>query len=178
MDARHESKSGSGEMQKTKRGANRQRREASEGVAIDRMLGTDGVPFGPTFFLAHLRGLVRDRCPDPSEHLPEVMLRLADGEALVVCHVMALGPGWVAIAAVDGKGPGGAPRMRTEIVPYGAIVRVIVRRLPAREGPIGFEPGVEPRLLTSIAAQESPSSAEEAMIRLAAAPGSPRGEAV
>ena len=55
-------------------------------------------PFGPAFFLTSLGGLVRDRCPDPSEHLSIVELRLHSGEVLDLCHVIGISPQWEALA--------------------------------------------------------------------------------
>lgn len=114
------------------------------------------VPFGPAFFLTQLAAFVRDRCPDPAEGLPHVQIHLFGGELLDVCHVIGLGPSWTALAVFENDGT-----MRTELVPYGAIVRVTVRSGP-EDGRVGFKQGREPVL---------PMSPEEAL-RTAATPGS------
>ncbi len=74
-------------------------------------------PFGPAFFAGQLRGLVRERCPDPREGLPSVQLHLGSGERLDLCHVIGFAPAWVALAVWES----GSDAMRTELVPYESI---------------------------------------------------------
>lgn len=110
---------------------------------LDALLRLD-VPFGPAFFLKHLAGFVRDRCPTPAEALPHVRLHLADGEVLELCHVIALAPHWVAFAVVEaGEGAGNRP-MHTELVPYQMLVRVVIRASPVRGSHIGFHQASPP----------------------------------
>jgi hypothetical protein len=99
-------------------------------------------PFGPVFFLTHLKAFIRDRCPEPAEGRPVVRLHLIGGEVLDVCHVIGLAPGFVALAVYEG----GGHRMRTEIVPYLAIVRVTIAE-DRRESEIGFGQAEPPLLL-------------------------------
>lgn len=102
-------------------------------------------PFGPAFFLSQLSDLIRDRCPEAAEALPLVELHLVDGTTLCVCHVMGLSPSWLALAVYDERSRD--PEMRTELVPYSAILRVSIR--PGRPGAhrIGFEQGRQPALV-------------------------------
>lgn len=116
------------------------------------------VPFGPGFFLGQLRGFARDRCPHPGEALPAIELHLASGEVLDLCHVMGLAPAFVALAVRDGPrtGTGEAP-MRTELVPYALIARVVIRPVHAAGAHVGFNLDHAPDLLAQ------PDSAEAAL---------------
>ena len=114
-------------------------------------------PFGASFFVNQLRRFVRDRCPEPSEHLPIVELHLADGEVLDVCHVIGLSPWWVALAARERSEPGAA--MRTEVVPYDVILRITIRPSRANGKQFGFDPHHAPEIVT----QSSPTAAEGAL---------------
>ena len=118
-------------------------------------------PFGPLFFLGHLKAFVRDRCPDPSEARPVVRLHLIGGDVLDVCHVIGLAPGFAALAVYED----GGRRMRTEIVPYIAIVRVTISA-DRRESEIGFGQTQPPAILSDT----GPASAEELLKRAAEAP--------
>jgi len=131
------------------------------------------VPFGPQFFVGHLRAFVRERCPEPSERLPVVVLHLVSGEALDVCHVIGLAPGWVALAVHESDRPSGAPTMRTELVPYSTIHRVTIRSLRSAGGHIGFDNGHPLRAIAPTQEAATPSP-EEA---LRAAGGGGRGRA-
>ena len=98
-------------------------------------------PFGPAFFLTQLAVFVRDRCPDASERLPAVEIHLGDGTILPVCHVIDLTRSCV-VLAVDDREVAGVASMRTELVPYGLIVRVTIRAFTADGVRLGFTPGV------------------------------------
>lgn len=89
-------------------------------------------PFGPSFFLGQLGRFVRDRCPDPKEHLPVVHLHLADGETLDVCHIIGVSPRWVMLAVRDTASH--RDGMAIELVPYEIIRRVCIRTRRAAEG--------------------------------------------
>lgn len=92
-------------------------------------------PFGPAFFAMQLRGLVRDRCPDPAEGLPSVQIHLRDGDCLEVCHIIGFTPQWVALAVWDD----GPTKMRTELVPYEMMTRVVIRSCATDGKEIGFD---------------------------------------
>ncbi|HEY6105640.1 MAG TPA: hypothetical protein VIV59_06640 [Anaeromyxobacteraceae bacterium] len=110
--------------------------------------GALDAPFGPGFFLGQLRAFARDRCPDPAEGLPAVQIHLATGEVLDLCHVVGLGPAFVALAIVEGEGEGKGERrrMRTELVPYQLVVRVSILP-PGVRGHVGFDVDHAPRVL-------------------------------
>lgn len=104
------------------------------------------VPFGPGFFLTHLRAFARDRCPDPSEALPLVEIHLDNGLTLDVCHVIGVTPFWVVLAVREAKSARERP-MRTELVPYVTIARVTIRPLPPGEAHIGFDREHQPLVI-------------------------------
>lgn len=122
--------------------------------------------FGPLLFLGQLAAYVRERCPDPGEALPQVELHLHDGSVVDVCHVIAVGPRWVAIAARD---PGARARMHTVLLPYEAIGRVTIRAAGAQGQAPGFEQRHEPRIIADLT-----GSAEEALRAAATAPRTSR----
>lgn len=126
--------------------------------AIARLLDTVRCPFGPRFFLERLAGFVRDRCPDASERMPRLELWIAGSEPIRICHVIALAPQWVAVAAAGRDG-----EMRTEIVPYELITRVTIAAAPRERG-IGFDQARRPLVLV-----DGALSPEEALA-LAAGP--------
>lgn len=94
--------------------------------------------FGPLFFLTQLGAFVRDHCPDSAEALPSVEMRLHSGESLEVCHIIGVGPLYVAVAVYDDDETSGTRAMRTELLPYAAIARVIIRAAPPTGPRIGF----------------------------------------
>jgi hypothetical protein len=118
--------------------------------------------FGPSFFLGHLGRFVRDRCPDPTENLPVVDERLADGETLHVCHIIGISPRWVmlAVRATSSQRDG----MAVELVPFEIIRRVGISTRRAGGASIGF-------------AQEHPPEiiGPETLVRAALPPSHPSG---
>jgi hypothetical protein len=103
--------------------------------------------FGPTFFLHQLKRFVRDRCPDPAEHLPAVQVRVAGGEVLDVCHVIGISPRWVVLAVRE---PGSQPEgMVVEIVPFQLIHGVRIQAKHAGGGRSGFVQVHAPQLIAA-----------------------------
>jgi hypothetical protein len=129
----------------------------AEGRALLELAGRHA--FGPLLFLGQLAAFVRGRCPDPKEALPRVELRLHDGAALDVCHVIGVGPRWVVLATYDPESKG---RMQTVLVPYEAIVRVTIRAAGVDGRAVGFEQRHAPAIL------EDPGAAAEDVLRAAA----------
>lgn len=119
-------------------------------------------PFGPLFFLSQLRGFIRDRCPDPQNALPELELHLADGQALDVCHVVAISPWWIALAVYEPSPSRGTRQMRTEFVPYGMIARVTLALTGGAAGQLGFDVNRAP--LVTVKSEDADRSAEQAML--------------
>lgn len=113
--------------------------------------------FGPSFFLGHLGRFVRDRCPDATENLPLVQVRLADGETLDVCHIIGVAPRWVMLAVRDaGSHHEG---MAVELVPYEIIRRVSIGSKRPEGSSIGFAQIEPPAII-----------APETLLRAAMAP--------
>ena len=97
--------------------------EAAVRAALQEMLTSERrCPFGPRFFLEQIPTFLRDHCPDPAERLPRLVLTV-QGEPVVVCHVVAVAPRWVAVAARDEREDAG---MRTELIAYETISRVTI----------------------------------------------------
>ena len=92
--------------------------------------------FGPSFFLGQLGRFVRDRCPEATENLPLVQLRLADGETVDVCHIIGVSPRWVMLAVRDEGSQ--RDRMAVELVPYELIRRVGIATRRGETASIGF----------------------------------------
>jgi hypothetical protein len=134
-------------------------------------------PFGPKFFVLHLRAFARERCPDPSERLPAVQLHLTSGEVLDLCHIIGLAPAWVALAVHETARPSGAPSMRTELVPYANIHRVTIKSVHRAEGHIGFDHGHPLRAFVP-ALEGEPPSPEEALRAAAVGQRQPPGPAL
>lgn len=125
-------------------------------VAPDVHAAASAVPFGPGFFLGQLRAFARECCPSHLEPLPSVIIHLATGEALGLCHVMGLAPSFVALAVhEEARGSGTTSMaMRTELVPYALIARVTIRPRGGADAHVGFDAGFEPRLLAQTPSPE------------------------
>jgi hypothetical protein len=106
---------------------------------------TSSLPCGLDFFLSSLGAFLRDRCPTPADGLPVVLVHLADGEVLDVCHIIGFARRWVALAVHDERGPSGPPRMKTAVVPYEAICRFTMRAEPEGGTRIGFHQMTAPK---------------------------------
>ena len=118
-------------------------------------------PFGPRFFATQLRAFIRDRCPDQRDALPQLEIHLVDGQALDVCHVVALAPAWIAMAVYEGSSVRGARKMRTEIVPYAMIARITVSADREPGGQLGFDVNRAPAITVEAGTDEH--SAEHAL---------------
>lgn len=123
-------------------------------AAIEELLRADArSPFGPRFFLQQLGAFVRERCPEPAERLPRVDLWV-HGEPIAVCHVMAVSPRWVAVAA---RADHEHAEMRTELIVYESIGRVTISGAPPGPRTIGFHQVNRPVLIDD--AEMSPEDA-------------------
>lgn len=141
------------------------KREAADATVSGATLAAAerGVSFGPLFFLRHLGGLVRERCPDPSEAAPRVQAALADGTVLDLCHIIGVTPKWIAFAVFDTEHGGGSERMRTELVPYAMITRLSIRTDPGHGiHRMGFDVDRNPEVREGRGGPE-PRSAEDAL---------------
>lgn len=89
-----------------------------------------------------------------------MQIHLRDGTVLEVCHVIGFTPQWVALAVWEDDAT-----MRTELLPYDAVLRVVIRARHATNQHIGFDTTREPQSLPDA---ETPEET------LAAASGAPR----
>ena len=119
-------------------------------------------PFGPVFFVSQLRAFIRDRCPDPRASLPQLELHLADGQALDVCHVVAIAPAWIALAVYECTPSRGARKMRTDVIPYGMIARITISSDRTTGGQLGFDVNRTPVIGAEV--EDTGRSAEQAML--------------
>lgn len=102
-------------------------------------------PFGPSFFLGHLGRFVRDHCPNPTEKLPGVQVRLADGEILDLCHIIGVSPRWVMLAVRNTASH--SDGMAIELVPFERIMGVRIGT-PRAEGTfVGFAQSQAPKII-------------------------------
>lgn len=101
--------------------------------------------FGPSFFLGQLGRFVRDRCPDPTENLPMVEVRLVDGETLDVCHIIGVSPRWVMFAVRDAASH--RDEMALKLVPYETIQRVGISTRRTEGSSIGFSQAHPPEII-------------------------------
>ena len=101
--------------------------------------------FGPSFFLGHLGRFVRDRCPEPTERLPLVQVRLADGDTLDVCHIIGVSPRWVMLAVHDKTDQ--CDEMAIELVPYELIRRIAIASRRSATASIGFSQPRPPEII-------------------------------
>ena len=106
-------------------------------------------PFGPSFFLGHLGRFVRDHCPDSTENLPVVQLRLADGETLNICHIIGVSPRWVMLAVRDAETH--KDDMAIELVPFALIrsVSIRTRKAATTSTSLGFSQTGSPEVITA-----------------------------
>ena len=133
---------------KTTKRSNEDRKAMKELAAADQR-----VSFGPFFFMQNLRGLVRDRCPEPSEAIPTVQIHLMDGQILEICHIIGIAPNWIALAVHEDEHSERRSPLRTEMVPYHLIARVSIES-NRHEGshPIGFSAQNEPQVYGEVPA--------------------------
>jgi hypothetical protein len=123
--------------------------EAERLAAVTAFTSADrACTFGPSFFLSQLARFVRDRCPDPQEHLPVVQVHLADGESLDVCHIIGVSPRWVMLAVRDTVSH--RDGMAIELVPYELIRRICIRTRRAAAGAsVGFQQMRSPEIVAA-----------------------------
>ena len=145
-------------------------REGQEKAMMALTAADQRAYFGPLFFMQHLRGLVRDRCPEPADGIPSVQIHLMDGEALDVCHIIGVAPGWIALAVHEEAMSDRPSQLRTELVPYPVIARISIQTT-RHEGahPIGFNATSEPALYGSISSGAA-MTPEDALRALAGTP--------
>lgn len=96
-----------------------------------------GPVFGMPFFGTMLSGRIEDRCSGARPDVPQVLLHLASGTVLDICHIVEFAPRWIATAVF--RGDRSCEQMDLEFLPYQLIVRVTLSSRPADERPLGFD---------------------------------------
>lgn len=93
--------------------------------------------FDAAFFSGFLGERVRALCAQQPDRVPVVLLHLADGAVLDLCHIEQLFPDWVGCTVFhDAKT---CTRMELVFVPYALITRVTISLPSIHERRIGFQ---------------------------------------
>jgi hypothetical protein len=95
--------------------------------------------FGPHFFETQLPVLLKQQVRP--EHVPRVHFHLAGGDVLEVTRVVGLTLRWLCIHVVDDDDSAEPGSLRSEVVPYTAIMRLSIGSTPPgeRASRIGFK---------------------------------------
>lgn len=93
--------------------------------------------FDAEFFSGFLGERVRALCAQQPDRVPVVLLHLADGAVLDLCHIEQLFPEWIGCTVFhDAKT---CTRMELVFVPYPLITRVTISLPSIHERRIGFQ---------------------------------------
>lgn len=103
--------------------------------------------FDGPFFANFLGNRARSLCEGKPDRTPVVLLHLADGAVLDLCHIEQLFPEWVAASVYFD--PRSCERMDVVFVPYSLISRVTIALPPAAERRIGFHTESSPEPSTN-----------------------------
>ncbi len=79
-------------------------------------------PFDAVFFRTSFPELVQAECQRRPEQVPVVLLHLADGTALDVCHILSLADQWLALAYFSDSAT--CEEMEIAFVRYDQVTRV------------------------------------------------------
>lgn len=95
-----------------------------------------GPPFDGGFFATAFRERVSALCKERPGDATVVLVQLADGRVLDLCHIELLTPRWM-MAAVFREGSD-CKEMDTALVPYELVTRITLSRRKASERRLGF----------------------------------------
>lgn len=109
----------------------REANERSESKSVRRAC------FDAAFFSGFLGDRVRALCAQQPDRVPVVLLHLADGAILDLCHIEQLFPDWVGATVFHDVKT--CTRMDLVFVPYGLITRVTISLPSIDERRIGFQ---------------------------------------
>lgn len=111
---------------------------ADESDRPDPTGGDSGkVPFDARFFSAIFPDRLQAACPREGGEIPVVLLDLADGRTLDLCHIDLLGPTWMAVSAFREKDS--CDEMDHVFVPYEMIALVTISRRDPSQRRVGFQ---------------------------------------
>lgn len=112
-----------------------------------------GPAFGLPFFGAMLSGRIEDGCSGVQPDVPQVLLHLASGAVLDICHIVEFAPRWIATEVF--RDDRSCEQMDLEFLPYQLIVRVTVSSRASDERRLGFD------VQRSLAAWEASATQQE-----------------
>lgn len=90
-----------------------------------------------TFFSTALRERVRAECERQPDQVPVVLLHLADGTAVDVCHILHLADGWLAVAYF--RDSTACDEMDTAYIRYDLVTRVTLSLHQRKSRRLGFD---------------------------------------
>lgn len=93
-------------------------------------------PFDGPFFQTILPDRIQAACPGSSGAIPVVLLQLADGRTLDLCHIDLLTPHWMAVEAF--RDTVSCEEMDVVFVPYEMIALVTLSRRSPAQRRVGF----------------------------------------
>lgn len=93
--------------------------------------------FDATFFSQFLGERARAFCAKQPDSTPVVLLHLADGAVLDLCHIDQLFADWMAVSVY--RDPKTCDRMDLAFVPYAWVTRVTLSLPSVHERRIGFQ---------------------------------------
>jgi hypothetical protein len=96
-----------------------------------------GPPFDAVFFATAFRERVGALCKERPGDATVVLVQLADGRVLDLCHIELLAQRWM-MAAVFREGSD-CKEMDTALVPYELVTRITLSRRKASERRLGFQ---------------------------------------
>lgn len=98
--------------------------------------GSGMTPFDARFFQTVFPERIRAACLGTTDAVPVVLLQLADGRTLDLCHIETLTPAWMAVQAFRDKGS--CEEMDVVFVPYQLITLVTLSPRTPTQRRVGF----------------------------------------
>lgn len=95
-----------------------------------------GPPFSARFFLTVFRDWIRSKCSERQGEVPVVLIHVADGRVLDLCHIQLITPLWLAVAAY--RDAATCKDMNTEFIPFSSICGVTISKREGSNRKIGF----------------------------------------
>lgn len=100
------------------------------------LLRSSSCPFDGPFFQTIFPERIQAACPGSSGTIPVVLLQLADGRILDLCHIDLLTPQWMAVEAF--RDTASCDEMDVVFVPYEMIALVTISRRSPSQRRLGF----------------------------------------
>ncbi len=116
-------------------------------------------PFDGPFFQTVFPERIQAACPGSSGTISVVLLQLADGHILDLCHIDLLTPHWMAVEAF--RDTGSCDEMDVVFVPYEMIALITLSRRSPSQRRLGFRLEKPPSMVNA----ELPSEPEKEVHR-------------